>query len=441
MKPPSAPLCSVAPNKRSKSVFIKSAACYRTSMLKDYNKYFLRNGFEVIDDLTKADYIFLITCAFTQHRINEIVDYVGYLKGQKKSAAKIIIAGCLPKIDKGVLAKDDVIQLEGDDSLDALFSFHESIKNIGSRNIFSSGRTLKATPLFRYSHRILESLNAWLRYHIRSALSKEVYIPFHNPYDQFHNPYNSFHDPYDWFYNPDEWFYIVTNTGCTYKCTYCAIRSIVGKPVSKLVEHILKEFRRGLSLGFKKFYLSSDNVGLFRDKNRNFVDLLAAINELEGNFVVKIHHMHPAWLIKNIDSFEDILKKGKVLAVTVPVQSGNDRVLKMMGRQYKSNEVHACFKRLNSRFPFLSVHTQFIVGFPSETEDEFQDSVRFLDGLSINPRFPSAVFEYSDMKGTSSSKYSCKIDPRVKRKRQKTLMHKMRLNKLSKAYSFLKRCL
>lgn len=259
-----------------------------------------------------------------------------------------------------------------------------------------------------------------------------------NPYDLFYNPYDQFHNPYDPFYDPNSWFYIVINTGCLYNCTYCAIKNIVGKPVSKPITKIIEEFKQGLSLNFKKFYLSSDNIGFFNDEGHNFIDLVTAINHLKGNFAIKIHHIHPSWLINNIDSFENALSKKKIRSITVPVQSGNDRILKKMGRHYTREDIKSCFKRLNSKFPFLSLHTQFIVGFPSETEDEFQDSVTFLDGVSISSKFPSAVFKYSDMKGTAASRYKGKVDSDIKQRRQDILKRRIGLNWLNKTYSLLR---
>lgn len=399
----------------NKVVFIKImlTTCLRATMFKDYTQYFKKNDFVITPDPMKADYIFVITCALTKPFIEDVVKYVAYIKSLKKNNAKIIIAGCLPKIDKTLLSKEkDVIQIENNDQLDDMFGSREKIRNIGSKNIYYSEDIPEIRPfnLLGYKLRFMKKLGSKIDYYIKEIEG----------------------------FNRHSLFHIVTNIGCSENCTYCIDKKATGAPLSKPIKTILKEFKLGLSLGFKKFHLSSDNMGLYNDKGRNLIDLLTAINSINREFSIKIEYIHPSWLINNINSFEKILSKKKIRAIVVPVQSGNDRILKKMGRDYKSEDIHACFKRLNSKFPFLSIRTQFIVGFPSESEAEFQDSVKFLDGLSIDPRLPYAVFEYSDMKNTIASKYKNKISSEVKHRRQKILSRKMKLNSLYRIYNSLK---
>lgn len=399
----------------NKVVFIKIMPniCLRATMFKDYIQYFEKNGFIITQDPVKADYIFVITCAIIKMCLEDVVKYVAYIKNLKKNDAKIIIAGCLPKIDKTVLSKEkDVIQIENNDQLDDIFGSRKKIRDIGSKNIYYPEDISKTLffNLLGYEPRLIKKLSSRIDYYIKKI-------------DGPNNP-NLFH--------------IITNIGCSENCTYCIDKKATGAPLSKPIKTILKEFKLGLSLGFKKFHLSSDNMGLYNDKDRNLIDLLTAINSINREFSIKIQYIHPSWLINNINSFEKILSKKKIRAIVVPVQSGNDRILKKMGRDYKSEDIHACFKRLNSKFPFLSIRTQFIVGFPSESEAEFQDSVKFLDGLSIDPRWPYIVLEYSDMKNSIASKYKKKISSEVKHRRQKILSRKMKLNSLYRIYNSLK---
>jgi MiaB/RimO family radical SAM methylthiotransferase len=406
-------LCNTKISK-NKTVFIKIIdACLRAIMFKDYTQYFEKNGFVITPEPKKADYIFVITCVSAKYCIEDVVKYVAYIKRLKKDNAKIIIAGCLPKIDKALLSKEkDVIQIGNNDELDDIFGSREKIRDIGSKNVYYPEDTpeIRSFNLLGYELRFMKKLGSRIDYYIKEIEGLNKYSFFH----------------------------IVTNTGCSENCTYCAIKNAIGAPVSKPIETILKEFKSGLSLNFKKFHLSSDNMGLYNDKGRNLIDLLEAIHDINREFSIKLQYIQPSWFINNIDSFEKILAKKKIRAIIVPVQSGNDRILKKMGRDYKSEDIHACFKRLNSKFPFLSIRTQFIVGFPSETEAEFQDSVKFLDGLSIDPRLSYAVFEYSDMKNTASSRYKDKVSSEIKHRRQKILSRKMKLNTLYRVYNSLK---
>lgn len=396
--------------KDTKKVFIAYLACSRRNMEINYGEYFSDNGFVLTNSPALADYIFIISCGFNEDSTNRCLKHIENLKKIKKQNSKMVLFGCLPKINKDVIKDKDIVTIDNLDEVDSIFFSKKKIRNVGPKNFCNETRIpIYNSNFFRYNFSVI----------------------VHPKIDSFRLKI--------WGINLKDYWYVSPNRGCLENCTYCAIKRILGDHQSKTIEEVIREFRMGINHGYNRFYMDSDNIADFgADNKETLIDLLYSINELNGKFIIKIQHIHPRWIIENINEFERIIKKKRIYAVGVPVQSGSNRILKKMGRGYCSSEIKDCILRLNSRFPFLEIHPQFMVGFPSESEDDFGDTVKFLDGMKISPRYPTGVMEYSDMPNTPSSGYLEKVPKAVKRRRHKILDKKMRYNKLNMIYHYFR---
>lgn len=154
---------------------------------------------------------------------------------------------------------------------------------------------------------------------------------------------------------------------------------------SKPFDQCITEFKKGLDAGFSNFFITADDTGAYgKDIGKTFVDLLDELTKIKGKYSIGILEMNPVWLIQQIDSFEEIMKRGKIKAINVPVQSGSNRVLKLMHRYSNSEKIQDVLLRLKKAHPDLTLGTHVIVGFPTETEEEFKETLQLIKKTKIN---------------------------------------------------------
>jgi MiaB-like tRNA modifying enzyme len=166
-------------------------------------------------------------------------------------------------------------------------------------------------------------------------------------------------------------------SGCNHKCSYCSVKLIKGELFSYPKETILKEARRCLMDGCKDLWITSmDNAAYgFDNKNIKLPELLQSILKLGGNFKVRIGMMNPSNLLGIIDEMVEIFKHEKVYKfLHIPVQSGNNEILKSMGRKYKIEEFLRLVDVFESEIPEITISTDIICGFPGETDEQFDMS-------------------------------------------------------------------
>jgi tRNA A37 methylthiotransferase MiaB len=188
-------------------------------------------------------------------------------------------------------------------------------------------------------------------------------------------------------------------------------------------EKIVETFRKGLAEGHKRFILTADDTGAYgQDIGTDLPSLLEQILAIDGDYKLNIYHLEPNWLIKYFDFFKKVFSSGKIDVIFAPIQSGSDTILKAMRRPYKVDDYLHCIRELRKELPSLKIWNQFIVGFPGETEEDFNGSLRVLDEVSFNV---VQAFEYSDRPGTSATKMDGHISPEVMKKRMKKINRKI----------------
>jgi tRNA A37 methylthiotransferase MiaB len=180
-------------------------------------------------------------------------------------------------------------------------------------------------------------------------------------------------------YEDPRWYYVSIGHGCLHQCAFCAIKLAKGNIKSRSLDIILREVQAGLKASHRKIVLSGDDIGAWgQDINSDFIQLLKGISSLEGDFQVYIRNLEPFWLLRYFESFVEVVKMGKIRAITVPIQSGNDEVLRAMKRGHKIAPLVEIFKRLTEEIPYLLVLTHFMVGLPGEDAKAFRDTLKVI---------------------------------------------------------------
>ncbi len=170
--------------------------------------------------------------------------------------------------------------------------------------------------------------------------------------------------------------------GCLGNCSYCKARFARGKLVSYAPQAIIKQTILDVKQGCKEIWLTSQDCGAYgKDIGTSIVELLRAVLEIDGKFMVRIGMTNPNFVVEYLDDLIDIFKhnKGKLFwFIHLPVQSGNDRILKLMRRKYSVSDFENAVARLRKELPQITIATDFICGFPTETKEEFQESLNLL---------------------------------------------------------------
>ena len=190
--------------------------------------------------------------------------------------------------------------------------------------------------------------------------------------------------------------------GCNNFCSYCIVPYVRGRERSRQPEDILAEVRQLVSEGYKDITLLGQNVNSYgRDlaEPLDFSDLLEQVNNLPGDFLIRFMTSHPKDATQKL--FETMARCEKVAPVLhLPFQAGNDRVLKVMNRRHTREQYLEKIKALKALIPNIVLTSDVIVGFPGETAEEFEDTLRVLEEVRFDALF---TFIYSPRQGTPAA--------------------------------------
>ncbi|MFX1295395.1 MAG: tRNA (N(6)-L-threonylcarbamoyladenosine(37)-C(2))-methylthiotransferase [Promethearchaeota archaeon] len=168
--------------------------------------------------------------------------------------------------------------------------------------------------------------------------------------------------------------------GCLNNCAYCITKHAMGNLQSYLAEKILKEIKNDLDKGCKEIWLTTQDTGCYGfDLNSSLPELLKQVLELPSEFRIRVGMMNPRSFKEIHKQLIQIYSHPKIYKfIHVPIQSGNDEILKKMNRQYFISDIEGILTKYRQVFPNLSLSTDIIVGFPSETNEQFEDTVSFV---------------------------------------------------------------
>jgi len=222
--------------------------------------------------------------------------------------------------------------------------------------------------------------------------------------------------------------FLKVQDGCDYKCTFCTIPQARGKSRSDTVENVVKNAEKIAALGVKEIVLTGVNIGDFgtgtaviegvRPKKESmFIDLVRALDEVEGIERFRISSIEPNLCTDEVIEF---VARSKRFAphFHMPLQSGSDKILRLMSRRYKRDLYRSRVEKIKSIMPHCCIGVDVIVGFPGETKDDFMDTYQFLNELDVSYFH---VFTYSERTNTPAATMTGKVDMGVRKQRNKML--------------------
>jgi MiaB/RimO family radical SAM methylthiotransferase len=388
-------------------IYITNNGCEVGQLYSTYVKQlFLNNDRTIIKTANprEADLIIFYACGLTEKKEEKSIERITVLKSMMKPSARFLVWGCLSKQNPESLKKEYSGPILGPNDM----KFFEDI--------------LRKTKNDAICSNIIQIPDANLR------LQEEVIIPISTSKQNV--MYRIFGDLDGYlsrlFFKVDSSiFYLRVAEGCTSHCTYCSERLVWGAVRSKPVEKVISEFESGLKKGYTTFFLCAEDFGAYGvDIGLKATDLLKRLVEIgkDRNYKLIINELSPPYLKNMLPDFEKIFATGRISTLGVQVESGSNRILKLMGRQYKAEEWRNLMLRINRNFPSINLSTHFMVGFPSETEEDFDSTMKLLD-------FPLLlkdilIFKFSPRPNIPAARLSGKISQRVIELRARRLQRK-----------------
>lgn len=184
---------------------------------------------------------------------------------------------------------------------------------------------------------------------------------------------------------------IPISSGCVSSCNYCIVKSIKGDLFSYPLNKILEEVNLSLNQGCKELWITAQDTGCYGlDIGTSLPELLKQILEIKGNFKIRLGMANPNFIYKYLKELIEIFKDDKMFKfLHLPIQSGSDKILKDMNRKYSVKQYKEIIKEFKRQIPEMTISTDLILGYPTETEKEFQESIDLVketkpDILNIN---------------------------------------------------------
>lgn len=206
--------------------------------------------------------------------------------------------------------------------------------------------------------------------------------------------------------------------GCDFMCTFCIIPMARGRSRSRDMENLLEEARTLIGQGFREIVITGVNVATYDSQGRTFLDVIDRLNELEGIERIRISSIEPTTIPEKIFDYMADPNHALVPYLHIPLQSGSDKVLKIMKRRYERQEFLDFIKMASERVPDLCIGTDVMVGMCGEDEKEFEDTCDFLIKSPVNYFH---VFTFSERDGTPAVKMEEKVHPKEKSHRSSVL--------------------
>ena len=346
-------------------------------------------GYEKTEDKNEADIIVFNTCCIRENAEERAEGNIGALKSLKKANKNLIISvgGCMTQ-QKGYAEK-----------LHAKFPFIDII--FGTHN------------LEEFRSLLLKRISG--QKNVISVCEKE---------GEIREDVNTCRSSY-----PNAWVNIMY--GCNNFCTYCIVPYVRGRERSRKSEDVVDECRNVVKQGYKEITLLGQNVNSYGNdlENENFPDLIRKINDIDGKFRLRFMTNHPKdfdeRLIKTMSDCDKICK-----SVHLPVQSGSNRILKLMNRKYTRENYLDKVAMLRKYIPDIAITTDIMVGFPGETEEDFLDTLDLVSRVKFAGAF---TFIYSKRSGTPAANMDSQIDPEISKRRITELISIQ--NSVNRSYS------
>jgi tRNA-2-methylthio-N6-dimethylallyladenosine synthase len=328
-----------------------------------------KKGFQLTDSIKDADLIIINTCSVREKPVAKLFSEVGRFRHIRKSGAKIGVVGCTAShLGKEIIKRAPYVDFV-----------------LGARNVS------KITELLDKKHSVEVDIN----------------------YDESRYLFNDYRsNPYRAMVN--------ISIGCDKKCTFCIVPSTRGEEISIPPSIILSEVRRAVASGAKEVILLGQNVnnygrrfGVGVEERGDFVTLLRMVSEIDGLERVRFTSPHPLHMDNRF--IEEFASNRKISPqIHIPLQSGSNKILKSMKRGYSKEWFLDRCQRVRESVKDVLISTDIIVGFPGESEKDFEDSMDVLERVKFDQLFS---FVYSPRPNTPASTYNKQVEPGVAKER------------------------
>ena len=215
--------------------------------------------------------------------------------------------------------------------------------------------------------------------------------------------------------------YLKIAEGCNKHCTYCIIPKVRGEYRSVPMELLLDEARQLAGKGIKELILVAQETTLYGMDlygEKKLPELLDRLCEIEGLIWIRIMYCYPEEITQELI---DVMKRQPKIChyLDIPIQSGSDRILKLMGRRTDTAQIEALVDHLREEIPDICIRTTFITGFPTETEEDFTETMEFINRMEFDRL---GVFTYSPEEGTPAAVMDGQVEEEIKIRRQQEMM-------------------
>lgn len=324
-------------------------------------------GYEIVPSYDSADLVVVNTCGFITPAVEESLDAIGEAL---EANGKVIVTGCLGAKKEVILEKHpDVLAVTGPQK------YEEVVSSIHQ----------------------------------------------HLPID--HNPFTSLIPAQGIKLTPKHYAYLKISEGCNHRCAFCIIPSMRGDLVSRPINQVMQEAEQLAKVGVKELLIISQDTSAygvdlkyqeFMWKNQTIktklFDLANALGEL--NIWIRMHYVYP---YPHVDNIIPLMAEGKILPyLDVPLQHANPRILKLMKRPANSQNNLERIRAWREICPEITIRSTFIVGFPGETETEFQELLNFLQEAQLDR---VGCFKYSPVEGATANQLPDAVPEEIKEER------------------------
>ena len=354
----------------NKSYHIETYGCQMNVADSEVISGLLKNeGYIQTKDIHSASIIFVNTCAIREHAEDKVLSRLGFYNQIKQKNPNIIIGvlGCMAQnLKEQILeSKPYVDIILGPDSYrrlpDMIRDRSQEKKHLVDTNL---SRFEVYDNLFPSRN---EGINAW----------------------------------------------ISIMRGCDKFCTFCIVTFTRGRERSRSIESIVSEVNQAVTDGFLEITLLGQNVNSYDHKGQRFHDLLDQISKISGLKRIRYTSPHPQDMSQAV---LDVMANNKTICnyVHLPLQAGNDRILKRMNRTYKKSEFISLVNQIRDTLPNVGLSTDIIVGFPGESSKEFDDTLDVMEKVHFDSAY---TFKYSSRPGTKAAEYEDVISEEEKQNR------------------------
>lgn len=209
---------------------------------------------------------------------------------------------------------------------------------------------------------------------------------------------------------------IKVQDGCDNFCTFCIIPMVRGRAVSRPLPQIIENVKKTLDNGFRELVVTGVNIGRYEWEDKRFEDVLEAVLNVAGDFRIRISSLEPDGFG---DRFYDLFQHPRLAPhLHLCLQSGSDKVLLRMRRMYDFNRFAAIVERFKTQYPGFNFTTDMIVGFPGETDEDFQESMNAVSRFGFGHVH---TFKYSVRKGTRAERMDHHVPEKVKNARSELI--------------------